>query len=135
MPAPRLNRSKAAALERLLNMLYKPAELAEELGVSHDTVYRSYIPAGAPVVLDAGGKVWINGRQFAQWAREYLTTTRRGKSKPPMPAGHAYCVRCNRVVMVQSPKTRPHSRRANVVQLSGSCPECGGKIHRFIKSS
>lgn len=133
MPAPRLNRAKAAALERLLDMLYKPAELADELGVSHDVVYRSYIPAGAPVSLDQGGKVWINGRQFSQWARDYLTTTRRGLPKPPMPPGHAYCLRCNQVVQAQFPQLRPHSRRNNVAQLTGVCPLCGGKIFRFVK--
>lgn len=48
MPGPRLNRSQTGRLKRLLDMQYTVAELAAELGVSPDAIYRSHIPAGAP---------------------------------------------------------------------------------------
>jgi len=42
MRIPQLKHQHIIKLSRLLNMLYKPSEIAEEIGVSVDTVYRSY---------------------------------------------------------------------------------------------
>ena len=39
-------------LVRLLNMLYKPSELAEEIGFTVRQIYRVYIPAGCPCIKD-----------------------------------------------------------------------------------
>ncbi len=134
MPAPRLSRGKVIKLDRLLNMLYKPGEIAEELGVSVETVYRSYIPAGAPVIREAG-IIWINGEAFRKWAADTIATTRRGKIKREMTAGQGYCVHCNQVVDMMEIRIRPHSKRTTVVQVSGRCPTCGGKVNRLARKA
>ena len=41
MRTPLLRHTQIIRLERILNMLYKPAELAEEIAVNPDTIYRS----------------------------------------------------------------------------------------------
>jgi len=51
MRQPLLKHCHIIKLGRLLNMLYKPSEIAEEIGVAQDTVYRSYLPAGAPLLF------------------------------------------------------------------------------------
>lgn len=135
MSVPRLNRGKVISLERLLNMMYKPAEVASEVGISVDALYRSYIPAGAPVEVDSKKRTWIHGTTFAEWAREYLATTRRGKPKAAMTNTQGYCMRCNQVVEMQDIRRRPHSEKAGVIQASGRCPTCGGKVNRFIREN
>ena len=65
---PRFKRAQLIRLDRLLHMRYTPAELAREIGVSVDTVYRSYIPAGCPQEPRGGGRYWIVGSEFRDWA-------------------------------------------------------------------
>ena len=48
MRKPRMSQSQIARLGRLLWMRYKPSELADELGCSVDTIYKSYVPSGCP---------------------------------------------------------------------------------------
>ena len=134
MPAPKLNRGKMIKAEQLFDMLYKPSELAEELGVSTETLYRSYIPAGAPITRQ-GGNIWINGQAFYKWAAQSVATTRRGKIKRELAPGEGYCLRCNQVVAMENLSRRPHSRRLNIVQVSGICPVCGAKVNRLVKES
>lgn len=134
MSVPRLNRGKIIALERLLNMMYRPAEVASEVGISVDALYRSYIPAGAPVEFDGKGRTWIHGTAFARWAREYLATTRRGKRKAEMTPSQGYCLRCNQVVEMLDIRRRPHTEKAGTLQVSGRCPTCDAKVNRFMRS-
>jgi len=128
MPGPRLNRSQTGRLKRLLDMQYTVAELAAELGVSPDAIYRSHIPAGAPVQLDDKKRVWINGARYRDWFQQ--TVTVRGSRRKPMPADAAYCLRCNKVVQAINPRTAPHRR--GVRQMTGRCPVCSGKVFRFL---
>jgi len=44
----RLGGKQRMRLEKLLDMLYKPRELAEEIGFTQRQVYRAYLPAGCP---------------------------------------------------------------------------------------
>ena len=126
----RMKKGNVNRLERLLDMEYMPGEIASELGVSASTVYRSYIPAGAPCRQDASGRLWIPGTAFAAWARQHLATNRRGKPREPMPDGCAYCLRCNQVIRMQSAVKRLQPR--GVLQVTGCCPLCAGKVHRFV---
>lgn len=130
MREPRLTLAMLTRLERLLDMLYKPGEIADELDISVETFMRSFVPAGAPLVRDQHGKVWINGRTFAAWAREYLAS-RKGHPRGKMLPGQGYCMRCKAVVEIQKLKRVPHYR--NVDQISGLCPQCNGRIYRFGK--
>ena len=68
IPRPRISRPQVIRLGRLLNMYYKPSEIAEEIGISPDTVYRTYIPAGCPHEVDESGRIWIIGTTFRDWA-------------------------------------------------------------------
>lgn len=110
-------------------MLYKPGEIAEELGITVETVLRAFIPAGAPVVIDSEKHTWINGKDFARWAKAYLAQ-KHNRPRNKMLPGQAYCLRCNQVVEMQDPKRRHHHR--DVDQISGRCPVCKGKINRFV---
>ena len=53
---PKLSRPQVIRLDRLLQMDYKPFEIAELLEVHIDTVYRSYLPAGCPYEKDEKGQ-------------------------------------------------------------------------------
>ena len=44
-------------LGRLLDMIYKPSEVAEEISVTTSTIYGSYLPAGLPYIRDAKGNI------------------------------------------------------------------------------
>lgn len=131
-PTPRLNRGQVLRLGRLLHMKYKPAELARELAVTSDTVYRSYIPAGCPCEMDTSGRIWIVGTYFAEWARSFIAQ-KRNKPRAVMQPGHGYCLRCSRVVAIQNPKRHLQSKSRNVVRVTGRCPECNAKVNRYSK--
>ena len=57
----RLDGNQRNRLVRLLNMLYSPSELANEIGFTKRQVYRVYIPLGCPHEKDSKGRNWING--------------------------------------------------------------------------
>ena len=64
-----MTREQLARVGHLLNMYYKPSEIAEEIGCHTDTVYRSFLPAGCPHERDERGHIWIIGTAFRDWAR------------------------------------------------------------------
>lgn len=130
MPAPRLAPSRARRLERLLNMLYKPGEIAAELGITDETLLRSYVPAGAPVTLDSQGRMWFNGKAFAAWARQYVMAK---KVKQPMSETEGYCFRCHKVMTMERIHKKPS--RPGVVMLTGICTACRGKINRLAREA
>ena len=133
MPVPKMPRGIVLRLGRLLDMMYKPGELAKELNVSTETVVRSYLPAGAPVMVDAQGKTWVNGKKFALWARECLATDRRGRAARTMSEQQGFCLRCNQVIEMINPRRQQHSQRQGVLQVYGKCPLCGAKVNRFVR--
>ena len=116
-------------VEYMLDMLYKPSEVAEVLGVSVETIYRSYLPAGAPNQLDKQGRIWIYGPAFSRWAAEYLSA-RRERARAPMLESEGWCCKCNQVVAILNPRRRDVRKRLN--RLVGKCPECGGVVNRFL---
>ena len=63
----RLNAQQRTRLTKLLDMMYTPSELAEEVGFYVRQVYRVYIPAGCPQERDQHKRVWINGKAFKEW--------------------------------------------------------------------
>jgi len=68
----RLNGSQRMRLIKLLDMLYKPSELAEEVGFTRRQVYRVYIPSGCPHTRDEKRYIWINGKAFREWYEETI---------------------------------------------------------------
>lgn len=117
--APQLNRAG-----HLLNMRYRPSELAEELHVAVDVVYQTYMDAGCPHERDGNGHIWINGAAFREWAR-----ARGGRKRVKLADGQAYCFHCRKAVnMVEVSTAKITSRYLEVV--TGKCPECESKVSR-----
>lgn len=115
-------------LARLMDMLYTPAEIAEEIDVSVDTVKRSYVKAGLPVTKDATGHTWIHGLTFRSWA-EKLNAERKKPARPKLREDQAYCLKCNKVIDNFKPVTiKPVNRCIELLQ--GPCPTCGRVVNK-----
>lgn len=126
MRTPQFKHKQIIKLGRLLDMLYKPAEIAEEIGVDPDTIYRSYLPAGLPYTRDEHGDLWIHGPAFVSWAREMIA--RRKNERAPLPDDHAWCLKCNEPVPLINPKVKKSNRYLELLQAR--CPQCGKVINR-----
>jgi hypothetical protein len=122
---PRFKREHILRLSRLLDMLYKPSEIAEEIGISYDSLVRTYLPAGCPHQRDKGGLLWIHGLEFKAWAE----SVSKAKNTYHLGEGEAWCVRCNKVVTIEGGRERAVKRNLRIVQ--GKCSECGGKVNRL----
>lgn len=118
----RLNGSQRNKLKGLLNMLYAPKELAEEIGTNLDQVYRVYIPAGCPHSKDNRGRISINGEKFKEWFIENYR-------KRNLEINQAYCVSCKKAVEIITPE---RIRDGNNSYLLSICPFCRNKVTRFI---
>jgi hypothetical protein len=120
----RLRRDHVIRLGRLLNMRYRPAELASEIGCHPDTVYRSYIPAGCPHERDGRGHIWIVGTEFAEWAQNLAS-----QDRVKLAAGEAFCFKCSKAVRMAGPVTIKRTNRY-LEMASARCPECGTVVNR-----
>jgi hypothetical protein len=121
---PSFKREHLIRLGRLLNMQYTLRELAHELGVSVDTVYRSYIPAGCPMERDGGGQIWIHGTAFREWVQALRAAKNSECAKP----GRAWCFQCSKCVRILDPKIKPVNYHLELRQ--GTCELCGGQVNR-----
>jgi uncharacterized protein with PIN domain len=120
----RLRRNQMARLGRLLEMRYRPSELAAEIGCHLDTVYKSFIPAGCPHERDERGHIWIVGTEFAKWAREKST-----HQHIKLADGEAYCLKCNKPVKMKGEITiKPTNRYLEL--MTGRCPQCNSVVNR-----
>ena len=126
MRQPQLKHQHIVKLGRLLDMLYKPSEIAEEIGVATDTIYRSYLPAGLPYTRDAKRNIWIHGPAFIAWARE--TISQKKSKRAGLPDDHAWCLKCKQPVEMIDPKTKTVNRYLELLQ--SICPLCGKSINR-----
>lgn len=125
MREPLLKHTQIVRLGRILNMMYKPKELAEEIGVTPDTIYRSYLVAGLPHTRDHKG-IWIYGPAFVAWAKETITKHRRIRSG--LPDHQAWCMKCNQAVEMIEPKVKYTNRYIEIVQ--SKCPRCERLVNR-----
>jgi len=123
---PLLKHQHIIKLTRLLDMLYKPSEIANEIGVTQDTIYRCYLPAGLPHTRDAEGSIWIHGPAFIAWAR--ATISKKKSNRTGLPADYAWCMKCNQPVALIHPKTKTVNRYLELLQAK--CPTCGKTINR-----
>lgn len=130
MRKPHLKHQHIIKLGRLLDMMYKPSEIAEEIGVTMDTVYRSYLPAGLPHVRDEQGRVWIHGPAFVGWARQ--TISKRKTKRMPLADDQAWCMKCGRPVEMQRPQVIYQNKYLKIMQ--SVCPHCKTKINRAMKN-
>src|SRR5438132_5461129 len=79
----------------LLDMMYTPLELADELGLPQQYIYRQLIPAGLPYINDATGHLWLHGPEVARWLAHYGL-----RQRAPLQADEAYCLKCHQVVVL-----------------------------------
>jgi hypothetical protein len=122
---PRLTKQVRDRLRRLLDMEYRPSEIADVLEVHKDTVLRGWVQAGLPHRRDDSGAVWINGVVLAAWLRQLIR-----KSRVKLGPAEAYCLRCGRAVTVSPPIVRERVQHAVLVR--GTCAQCSGAVDRFV---
>lgn len=118
----RLNGQQRTRLGKLLDMMYKPSELAEEIGFTRRQVYRVYIPAGCPHEKDENGRLWINGKSFREWVEENY-------KKRKLARNEAFCLTCKKPVKMIKPIEKQEGR---LIYWLCDCPECGRKLARII---
>lgn len=130
MRKPTFKHAQIVKLVRLMNMMYKPSEIAEEIGVTYDTIKRSYIPAGCPVSRDGSGRIWINGLDFVKWVRANVSERHNKRKREKLPANKAYCVSCKKIVdfPVKPTAIKPVNRWLEIMQAK--CPVCGKTVNK-----
>ena len=119
----RLDGKQKARLHSLLDMMYRPSELAEEIGFAVRQVYRAYVPAGCPHERDKHRFLWINGKAFREWALEVY-------KKRKLAGDEAFCLTCKHPVRMVNPVQK---RQGRLVYALCNCPDCGRKLTRILK--
>lgn len=118
----RLNGRQRNRFNRLLNMMYKPSELAEEIGFSTRQIYRVYIPYGCPHDRDQRNHLWINGKDIKNWYEEIYPRNKLRKDQ-------VFCLTCKKPVEISNPVTKQKNK---VIFISCSCPNCERKLVKII---
>lgn len=129
MRIPRLSHAQIIRLGRILDMLYKPSELAEEIDVNVDTIYRSYLPAGLPHIC-RNNTFWIHGPAFVEWAKQ--TIAARHANHVVLPDGHGWCVKCSGIVAMDNPQIKYTNPYIHILQAP--CPDCKRPVNRAVKN-
>jgi hypothetical protein len=119
----KLSRAMMRRSMRLMDMEYKPSEIAEELSVTKVQVIRM-LTAGAPARKDAEGRFWVHGLKFAEWLEN--AAPRKPKDKTIFADNECYCLQCRKVVPFTENRRRNHI-------VFGTCSH-GHKVTRFIST-
>lgn len=124
----RLSGAQRGRLGRLLDMLYTPRELAEEIGFTVKQIYKAYLPLDCPSEKDATGHRWINGKAFREWFNQTYP-------KVTVAEDETFCQTCKRAVpMVNPVKHQTKYRTKRVLYALSDCPYCGRRrLARFLK--
>ncbi len=101
----KLSRSLMRKSLRLLDMEYKPAEVAEELGAKKEQILR-LISAGAPARKDSKGHYWIHGISFVEWMTKAAPKT--SKDKSTFADNEVWCVTCKNTVTYSEHRRKGH---------------------------
>lgn len=120
----KLNGKQRNRVKSLLDMMYTPRELSEEIGVNKNQIYRVYIPLGCPHERDEKDHILINGEVFKAWVIDLY-------KKKHLKGNQAYCVSCKQIVEIIAPETA--SKNGVVYKLS-TCPNCGNHVTRIVSS-
>ncbi len=118
----RLKGSQKNRLVRLLDMMYSPRELANEVGFDVRQIYRVYITLGCPHEKDSTGRLWINGMVFRDWFKEMY-------KKRALKPNEAFCLTCKKPVKMIDPVRMQEERLFYYICI---CPNCGRKLARVI---
>lgn len=108
----------------LLPMLYTVHELAKEIDAVERTL-RDWLSNGAPHIKDATGRIWIHGREFADWVNSVKKT---GSKQNTMKENEGYCMHCKSSVEMLATSTQ--HIRGKLTMTRGTCSQCGRTIHR-----
>jgi hypothetical protein len=120
----RLNGSQRNKVKSLLDMMYTPRELSEEIGISKQQIHRVYLPLGCPHTRDRIGHILINGEAFRDWV---ISLYQKQKLKP----NEAFCVSCKAIVEMVDPQI---ICKGDLVYQLSNCDTCGNKVARIISS-
>lgn len=118
----RLGRDQINRLGKLLDMMYTPGELSDEIGFSRRQVYRVYLPAGCPHVRDGSGHLWINGKEFKKWVGELYKKHIVGQNE-------AFCLTCRKAVTMIDPRKIQGKK---LLYYQCNCPNCGRVLSKII---
>lgn len=118
----RLNGSQRMHLIKLLDMFYKPSELAAEVGFERRQLYRVYIPLGCPHERDRQRHIWINGKKFREWYEETYPRVKIAEDE-------AFCLTCKKAVKIVNPARKQKGRLHYWISY---CPNCDRKLARII---
>lgn len=118
----RLDGNQRNRLAKLLDMMYTPKEIADEIGFSVRQVYRVYIPAGCPCQRDLINHVWINGKAFRNWVNDFYQKRELGLNE-------AFCLTCKQAVTMVNPERVQDGR---LIYYLCNCPRCGRKLARIV---
>jgi hypothetical protein len=118
----RLNGSQRNKVKGLLNMMYSPKELADEIGINKNQIYRVYLPLNCPHEKDSLGRISFHGLSFRIWYENLYRKVRLEKNQ-------AWCVSCKKIVDVSDSKRYTKGRL--IYDLS-ACPICGKCVAKII---
>lgn len=114
----------------LLDMEYRPSELAGDLGIGVQAIYRRYLPAGVPHRRDEKGSIWISGTQFRTWLAMKVEE-RNNRSSSEMDPNEAYCMKCReRSYFTAGWEIIWQNERWVAV---GECSVCGARLRKFVR--
>ncbi len=122
MSAGKLKGNQNWRIRALLNMMYKPAEIANEVGFDRRMFKRVYFPLGCPFATDRDGSIYVNGVAFHDWYFSHYT-------KRKLQANEAFCRTCDKGVQLVNPVEKEAQRNR---YLAGHCPNCNRKISRIV---
>ncbi len=106
---------------RILDMEYKPSEIAQELGAGQEQILK-LILAGAPARKDSKGHYWIHGTTFVNWL--HAAAPKNDRDKNTFADNECWCVGCRSVVIYIE-----HKRKGTISY--GKCPH-GHSVARFL---
>lgn len=120
--AGRLDGRQRNRIKGLLNMMYSPRELAEEIGINVNKIYMVYVPGGCPHERDNKRHIWINGKIFRTWFGEIYAKRTLGK-------GETFCLTCKKAVLIVEPERK---QNGGLIYDLSHCPNCGRKLTRIV---
>jgi hypothetical protein len=125
----KLNKTSRALMRRslrLLDMEYKPSEIADELNTNPQYILR-LVGSGAPARKDTKGRFWIHGESFARWLADASPKNiKELKARPTIAENETYCLRCKAIT------TYTETTRRRRISF-GTCPQ-GHKVSRFLSN-
>ena len=124
--------------ERLLDMMYRPSELAEEIGIRQRDIYEVLLRQGMPHERDEHDHIWLHGPTVRAW----LQVATRGP-RYDLADDELFCLRCFAPRRVSPPSVPPAGggevtppgqlvREGRFVMLRAECPQCEALIYKGV---